>query len=1536
MAGTNTLEYLINLGYQQFLRGLDASLQGLRNFGNGFRDVQAQAEQFAAQLKAQFEKVQKAIKEMSDSIDEIRNVALKAFMSLVALNSIPIKFSANFEEQINKIMTISTQSRDKIEKDIKDMAKNTGISTDVLTEAFYQTVSSIGDVAGASEFLRVANMNAIAGFTDTVSSVDALTSIINAYGMEVTKVNKVSDLMIMTQNLGKTTVNELAKCYSNVIPTAAVLGVSFEQISAAMATVTSQGIPTSVATTQLRSLFVELSKAGTDVADKFRALSGQTFANFIKSGGTVSEALGILEKKANSSGIELKDMFSSVEAANAAITLSGKHAETFTSFLKQMGDSAGATEIAFDKLKDGLNFRMAVTVQKLKVLAIDYGDTFKDQLGGIFDKLDDVIEKFTVWFNINKEAIRDVSIFALKVTGLALAFLSVAQAILWVLSPVGLATTAIFLLAAAWYLNIGGIREKLAGLVEFVKSHPLLSCFLGLAAWKLTPLILGYTFALLGPELATIMIMAGITVGGLWAVGAGIIGGITIGVAFSILSGQSKDINDYLKKLKESLIAGIQLWKTDKNGLAFAVYDAIFFGYGTWVKTVVDQWRKDFITELKKPFTIVVDILTKPIKIDTNSLLTPRKDVEAIKKGQGKAYGGYAGFDVGGYTGHGAKFEEAGIVHKGEYVIPQWMVQQNPDMVQGLERTRRGFADGGYSEKNHAILSNANITNADISILLESLATSSKDTKAFAQFVQIISSLEKSLISAKTGIEELKGSIESQKKELEDTIANATGPGGGKIDPKTGKEIYDFISEQKKFIAEMKGLQVDSGSEKYFEEYHQFLSSALKTMINKGQPIGEVSKLIGSNSDEYLKILIEKSDNEDSISQQKDIDALKDKIIEEKKNEDPFANISLDFLDMGKEFGDWAKEEVKATNDALKSQISELGSAISNVASYLNNDFLSALASGANGIASFMSSQATFNLGGVMNGVTGALGMAGAVMGVIDAVSSIVDKGTQAENEKQQKKYDENTEALKKLSETMTSMTDSFESISQSILKSVSANPTIGRISETSNTYSQMMKIMDENKSFGNISYMAEWKKDRLIGKSTTKQKAFTYGDNIDGYSLEQLKAYRQQIDGLTSGMLGGIAKNGGAGTNIGEQLLDAITLSKGWEFNGVKSSNLDEYKSNISKYIDSYEKLLKEQEELMNTSTLASFDGIEKIAESELRDNYTKMFKDMGLDPVQYKDDIEQMVDANKILVTATKEVRSTFISGVADGKTAGEAMLLGLSGYMKKLFNNISSVMYDTLFSDFDAIATKYFKSFSDKLVELKKNGNLQGGIIDFVNGKDSDEFFKSLVDMSKLNTNLDAVFTAFRERLKSLGLSDEDIDKLGIIDSTRKQLLAVAEEVKSSLSGAISDALSTGGTEISFKKALGKSIYESAKSSLVKAFSESAIYQKMFAKWFEVKNINFTGNLTDDLKTMQDMLSGLNIELNKAGLDYASDDGSGTTATTDTSSTYYNPQKEATTTNTTTVIHYHFDFTNANVYNKEGLTDCIKEVLSDNKEV
>ncbi|AWN47151.1 hypothetical protein DK419_13190 [Methylobacterium terrae] len=69
-----------------------------------------------------------------------------------------------------------------------------------------------------------------------------------------------------------------------------------------------------------------------------------------------------------------------------------------------------------------------------------------------------------------------------------------------------------------------------------------------------------------------------------------------------------------------------------------------------------------------------------------------------FKAASAAAPGAYGpGFADGGYTGHGGRYEPAGVVHRGEYVFDAPTVSRvGVDALAGLHGHLKGYADGGY------------------------------------------------------------------------------------------------------------------------------------------------------------------------------------------------------------------------------------------------------------------------------------------------------------------------------------------------------------------------------------------------------------------------------------------------------------------------------------------------------------------------------------------------------------------------------------------------------------------------------------------------------------------------------------------------------------------------------------------------------------------------------------------------------------------------------------------------------------------------
>lgn len=287
------------------------------------------------------------------------------------------KSASEFETGFAKVSTLLDESTTDFEayKDsIINASNETGVAVDELSESVYGSISAGVDAADAVDFTTEAIKLAKGGFTDTASAVDVMTTAINGYKLSTEDTTRISDLLITTQNLGKTTVDELARSMGKVIPIASSTNFSIDELSATYATLTKNGIATSEAGTYTKAMLNELSKAGS-IADKtLRELSGKGFAELKAEGTSTTDILKMLSDKAAESGMSLKDMFSSTEAGSAALVLMSQGGAEYNEMLAQMGESAGATENAFNKMAETPEQQMARLKNTFSNIGIELGE----------------------------------------------------------------------------------------------------------------------------------------------------------------------------------------------------------------------------------------------------------------------------------------------------------------------------------------------------------------------------------------------------------------------------------------------------------------------------------------------------------------------------------------------------------------------------------------------------------------------------------------------------------------------------------------------------------------------------------------------------------------------------------------------------------------------------------------------------------------------------------------------------------------------------------------------------------------------------------------------------------------------------------------------------------------------------------------------------------------------------------------------------------------------------------------------------------
>lgn len=376
---------------------LNEAEASLNEYKSRLKEVNEQLKFGKASIEEYTEKVQKAGEKVKD---EGSGMTKKVTAPILAAGAASAKMAMDFEDSMAKVSTIADATEvpmDEMQKAILDLSNQTGISAEEIAQNVYDSISAGQKTGDAVNFVSNSTKLAKAGFADAGSALDVLTTIMNAYGLKASEVTNVSDMLIQTQNLGKTTVADLASSMGKVIPTANAYGVSLDELCAGYAIMTANGVATAESTTYMNGMLNELGKSGTTVSETLKKKTGKTFRELMDSGMSLSDVLKIISDAAAENNKSFGDMWSSSEAGKAGMILLGDSAENFNGVLEQMQNSTGATNTAFEKL--GTNStKIKKTTNELKNDAIDFGTVLMDGLAPIIENIAEKVSELTEWF----------------------------------------------------------------------------------------------------------------------------------------------------------------------------------------------------------------------------------------------------------------------------------------------------------------------------------------------------------------------------------------------------------------------------------------------------------------------------------------------------------------------------------------------------------------------------------------------------------------------------------------------------------------------------------------------------------------------------------------------------------------------------------------------------------------------------------------------------------------------------------------------------------------------------------------------------------------------------------------------------------------------------------------------------------------------------------------------------------------------------------------------------------------------------------
>ena len=357
-------------------------------------------------------------------------------------------------------------------------------------QAMYKAVALGGNTAAKSvDFLNGVNLLAVAGNSDLTQTADALGGALNAYSAPFSKATDYSDVLFTAMKGGNTTVQDLAGSIGRVTSTAASLNVPFEQVAAAIATMTNKGVKADEAVSGLKAALGNVIDATPKAAAEAARL-GIKFnqAELRAKGlqGMLTEIMASPKFAADS----MSKLFSSIEGGDAIMKITQGNMGMFNDVMKSMGDRAGATQKGFDIMSQTLDFQEKQFEASKKVMLGMIGQALEPLAAKIAGVGNVILQTFLkapkpliAFFAKFVAAASAALVFvgaiiavkaAISLAGAGLGAVGVTlggvlSVLLPVIAAIGLLAAAAYAVKIAWDKNLGGLQDTMTRLYDGAK-----------------------------------------------------------------------------------------------------------------------------------------------------------------------------------------------------------------------------------------------------------------------------------------------------------------------------------------------------------------------------------------------------------------------------------------------------------------------------------------------------------------------------------------------------------------------------------------------------------------------------------------------------------------------------------------------------------------------------------------------------------------------------------------------------------------------------------------------------------------------------------------------------------------------------------------------------------------------------------------------------------------------------------------------------------------------------------------------------------
>lgn len=326
-----------------------------------------------------------------------------ALTTVTAAAGTAVASAVSFQSQMQNVGTLLdgdvNSTLQAMGTDLKKVSVSTGQDLSDLAGGLYDVVSAFGESSESVKQLEIASKAAKAGNASTSESVELLSAVTKGYGdTSAEAMQKAADLAFQTVKLGQTTYPELAASIGQVVPLASTLKVSQEELFGATATLTGVTGGTSEVMTQLKATMQAFLSPSGEMEKALKEIGYSSGAAALESEG-LGGILDKLKGSVHGDEVAFANLFSSVEAKNAVLALTGTQAENFISKTGQMVTASGAAERAFETQTASVKEMGSKIANAGKVMLTSLGERALPYISGAMEKLTDKLPEMEAAFD---------------------------------------------------------------------------------------------------------------------------------------------------------------------------------------------------------------------------------------------------------------------------------------------------------------------------------------------------------------------------------------------------------------------------------------------------------------------------------------------------------------------------------------------------------------------------------------------------------------------------------------------------------------------------------------------------------------------------------------------------------------------------------------------------------------------------------------------------------------------------------------------------------------------------------------------------------------------------------------------------------------------------------------------------------------------------------------------------------------------------------------------------------------------------------